>query len=247
MADPTLGVVFVAALITAVATGIGALPLLVARRVSRRWLGLANAVAAGLMLAACHALIVEGFGFNPLRTVAGIVLGLVFIVAAGQVLRRHDRLEIAEVKDADARRIVLIIGIMTLHSAAEGIGVGVAYGGDEALGRFITAAIALHNIPEGLAIALVMVPRGASVANAAGWSIVSSLPQPLLAVPAFVLVAAFVPLLPLGLGIAAGAMIWMVFAELMPEANERVSPAMVGIAVTLAFAAMLSLQMLFAG
>jgi zinc transporter ZupT len=71
----------------------------------------------------------------------------------------------------------------------------------------IAIAIAVHNIPEGLAISLVLVPRGASVRSAAGWSIFSSLPQPLLAVPAYLFVEAFVGTLPAALGFAAGAMV----------------------------------------
>jgi len=55
----------------------------------------------------------------------------------------------------------------------------------------------VHNIPEGLAISLVLVPRGASVRSAAWWSVFSSLPQPLMAVPAYVFVEEFGRLLPL--------------------------------------------------
>lgn len=237
-------VVFLAALVTALATGLGALPLLWSRAVNGRSLALGNAVAAGLMLAACHSLIVEGFAVEATRTLLGIVAGVGFIVVASRVLHGHDELAIANVDGADARKILLIIGIMTVHSAAEGIGVGVAYGGGRELGDFITLAIALHNVPEGLAISLVMVPRGASVLKAAGWSVFSSLPQPLLAVPAFLFVLVFQPWLPVGLGLAAGAMLWMVFAELLPDANEGAPPSLVGIVVTLAFAAMLLVTLL---
>ena len=244
MADPSVLLVFVAALITAIATGLGALPLALARRVEARWLALGNAVAAGLMLAACYSLIVEGFAFHAPRTLGGLVAGVLLIVLASRYLHAHDGVDIAQVQGADAKKILLIVGIMTAHSAAEGIGVGVAYGGGRELGDFITIAIALHNVPEGLAIALIMVPRGASVTSAAGWSIFSSLPQPLLAVPAFLFVLAFEPWLPVGLGVAAGAMLWMVFSELLPEAHEAVRSETVGVVVTLAFSAMLGVTLL---
>ena len=122
--------------------------------------------------------------------------------------------------------------------------VGVSFGGSDALGLFIAVAIAVHNVPEGLAISLVLVPRGASVGAAAGWSVVSSLPQPLMALPAFAFVEVFDPVLPYGLGFAAGAMAWMVAAELLPEARRNASTSRVGAAVALSFAAMLLFQAL---
>ena len=108
----------------------------------------------------------------------------------------------------------------------------------------IALAIAVHNIPEGLAISLVLVPRGVGWIRAALWSIFSSLPQPLMAVPAFVFVAMFQPLLPYGLGFAGGAMIWMVFSELMPDALEEASSNLVAVVVTLSIVAMIAFQVL---
>ena len=244
MMEPTVPLVFVAAMITALATGLGALPLLAGRGVNGRWLGIGNAVAAGLMLAACYSLIVEGFEFSALHTLGGVVAGVGLIMIANRWLKRHDGLSIANVQGADATKVLLIIGIMTAHSAAEGVGVGVAYGGGRELGDFITIAIALHNVPEGLAIALIMVPRGATVTKAALWSIFSSLPQPLLAVPAFLFVLAFQPWLPVGLGLAAGAMLWMIFSELLPEASGDMGHESLGAVVVLAFAAMLGVTLL---
>ncbi len=102
----------------------------------------------------------------------------------------------------------------------------------------------VHNIPEGLAISLVLVPRGTSVSSAAGWSIFSSLPQPLLAVPAFLFVDTFMSVLPVALGFAAGAMVWMVLGELVPEALETASAKVVALAGGTAFALMLGFQLL---
>lgn len=243
--EPTVLLVFIAALITALATGLGALPLLIARAGSVRLVALGNAVAAGLMLAATFSLMVEGFDFSPTRTLTGVIAGVGLIVLADRWLKSRGDVSVAHMQGADARRVLLIMGIMTAHSAAEGIGVGVSYGGGRELGDFITIAIALHNIPEGLAIALVMVPRGAGVGRAALWAIGSSLPQPLLAVPAFLFVLAFAPWLPVGLGLAAGAMLWMVFAELLPEAAAELPHSLLGTVVTLAFAAMMGVTLLF--
>ena len=243
-AAPTVFMVFVAALVTALATGLGALPLLWSRAGQGRWLAAGNAVAAGLMLAACYSLVAEGFEVDAPRTLAGILLGVGGIVMANRFLHRHEDVSIAHVEGADGRKILLIVGIMTAHSAAEGIGVGVAYGGGRELGDFITLAIALHNVPEGLAISLIMVPRGATVLRAAFWSVFSSLPQPLLAVPAFLFVLSFQPWLPVGLGVAAGAMLWMVFSELLPEASEVAKSETVGVIVTVAFTLMLGVTLM---
>jgi len=85
------------------------------------------------------------------------------------------------------------------------------------------------------------VPKGTKTWKVGLWSIFTSLPQPLMAVPAFLFVFFFAPMLPVGLGLAAGAMIWMVFAELIPDAYEGgASGAAIGIAVTLAFVALLA-------
>ncbi|MGD2070431.1 MAG: ZIP family metal transporter, partial [Gemmatimonadota bacterium] len=152
--------------------------------------------------------------------------------------------EVGQLRGADARKALLIVGVMTLHSFAEGMGVGVSFGGEEGFGIFVSAAIAVHNIPEGLAISLVLVPRGVSVAKAGFWSVFSSVPQPLIAVPAFLLVSWFTPFLPVGLGMAAGAMIWMVVSELFPDAYENSRSEAAATATTIAVVAMLILQWL---
>lgn len=228
--------------LTAVVTGLGAMPFLFIKNINRWWLSIFHAGAAGLMLGASHNLVQEGVHLEPYRTFLGILLGLGLIVAADWLISRRGKVDLGDLEGADARKALLILGIMTAHSFAEGIGVGVSFGGGGKLGLFITAAIAIHNIPEGLAVSLVLVPRGTKVWKAALWGIFTSLPQPLMAVPAFLFVSAFEPFLPVGLGLAAGAMIWMVFAQLIPDALEDASAGEVGIAVTLAFAALLAFQ-----
>ncbi|MFQ5680010.1 MAG: ZIP family metal transporter [Gemmatimonadota bacterium] len=240
--------VFLFALATAVATGLGVLPFVFFRRSAQRWHGVSNAAAAGLMLAASFRLFDEGATYGLARMLLGLLLGLWFILSSHRVLeRRRDVLQMGSLRGADAVKGLMFVGIMTLHSLTEGVGVGVAFGGGLELGLFITAAIAVHNVPEGLAISLVLVPRGESVWRAASWSVFSSLPQPLLAVPAFLFVEVFRPLLPVGLGFAGGAMLWMVFAEIVPEALRETSRGSVAVAVTLAAAAMVAIQTVLAG
>jgi zinc transporter ZupT len=244
----TAWLVLVAATITAVATGFGAFPFLFIDEMDNRWLGVGNAIAAGLMLGASIGLVWEGVtlqdvGQPAVRVIVGMVIGVVLVYLAHRFLQNRDEeFSIGEVQGANAVQMLMIVGVMTAHSFAEGIGVGVAYGDGSTFGVFISAAIAVHNIPEGLAISLVLIPRGASVMRAALWSMFSSLPQPLMAVPAFLFVLVFRPLLPVGLGLAAGAMLWMVWRELLPEATEELPAKWAYPAAGLATLAMLAFQ-----
>jgi zinc transporter ZupT len=241
MIETSLWTVFFAALATAIATGLGALPFLVVRDMSRRWEAIGNAVAAGLMIAASLGLIREGLNIGVWRTLLGMGLGAVFMLVSHKLIDDHNHFAVGQLRGADARKALLIVGVMTLHSAAEGIGVGVSFGGGQELGLLMTVAIAIHNVPEGLAISLVLVPRGVSVAMAAWWSVFSSLPQPLLAIPAFLFVAVFEPVLPVGLGLAAGAMLWMTMREMIPEALGEASRSSVFGAVAASILAMAGL------
>jgi zinc transporter ZupT len=235
--------VFVAALLTALATGLGALPLLFARASDRRALGIANALASGVMLGASVSLTLEALDRSGRTTAVGVVAGVAFILVVSRFLHApHREFELGSLRGDDAVKALLIVAVMTVHSVAEGVGVGAAFGGGETLGILIAVAIAVHNIPEGLAISLVLVPRGTSVHAAAGWSIFSSLPQPLLAVPAFLFVAAFEGVLPAALGFAAGAMGWMVARELLPEALEQAPARAVAATAIASFVAMLAFQ-----
>lgn len=248
-----VALVFLYGLITAATTALGALPFAFVRSVSRRAVAYSNAVAAGLMLGACFQLVVEGAGYGVPQTSAGALLGVAFILATQRWLRDRDvdvgtlagsgsRAGTGAGAAADGRRMVLIVVVMTVHSMAEGVAVGSAFGGGERLAILITAAIAVHNVPEGLAITAVLRPRGVGLLACAGWSFFSSLPQPLLAVPAFLFVDTVRPALPYGLGFAAGAMIFMVLVELLPEAYEEGRKPAVGLMVSISLVAMIVLQ-----
>jgi zinc transporter ZupT len=240
LGDVTL--VFVAALATALATGLGALPFAFFSLQGTQWLGRANALAAGVMLGAGLSLLIEGSDRSAGRTALGALAGVLFVHLAQKLLERAGTPDLGQLSGADARKALLIVAVMTVHSASEGIGVGASFGGGENLGIVIAIAIAVHNVPEGLAISLVLVPRGTRVAVAAGWAVFSSLPQPLLAVPAFVFVEEFSGLLPAGLGFAAGAMIWMLARELVPEAASQISKAEVAGVGAVACVAMVVFQ-----
>ena len=233
--------VFIFGLITALATGLGAVPFAFLKDVSARTVAHAEAIASGLMLGASFGLIIEGTKHGAWQTLAGAATGVLFILAGHRFLEGRE-VSIGDIRGRSAKQILLILGIMTVHSFSEGVAVGVAFGGGEKLATLITIAIAVHNIPEGLAISAVMRPKGASVAACAGWSVFSSLPQPLMAVPAFIFVESFRPFLPYGLGFAAGAMVFMVFLELLPEAYKKCGKAPVGLLVSLTLGAMILFQ-----
>ncbi len=235
--------VFAYALITALATSLGALPFAFIRTLSPRVSAFSNATAAGLMLGASFGLVVEGTQHGGWATFTGAVAGVLFILLAQRVMGDHGHeTEFLGARGAGARRMLIVIVIMTVHSFAEGAAVGVSFGGGRALATAITLAVAVHNIPEGLAVSAVMRPQGASILSCMWWSFVSSVPQPLAAVPAFLFVSRSTAALPYGLGFAAGAMVFMVLVELLPEAYEREVARSVAVVTSLTLLGMLLVQ-----
>jgi len=240
--------------ISALSTGLGVLPLVISPNLNSYWIGVTNAVASGMMIAASYSLITEGCEFDEpddesditstLRTAIGTILGLVFIVGTKSFLDRHEDLTVGNLAGADARKVLLIIFVMTLHSFSEGIGIGVSFGGSNGseLGVFISTSLAVHNVPEGMAVAIVLLPRKISKLTAALWCILTSIPQPLMAVPAFLFVHSFIPFLPVGLGFAGGAMAWVAIFELLQEAYEDTDFITTGLVSSTSLGVMLALQ-----
>lgn len=252
--EPTIHTVFYYGWISAISTGFGVMPLCFVREMKDYWIGVSNAIAAGMMFAASYSLFLEGCTFHDnndnsrlsptVRTGLGCLLGLLFILGTKNFLDQNEDVKLGSLSGADTKKIMLIVFVMTLHSFSEGVGIGVSFGGEHgsSLGMFISASLAVHNIPEGLAVAIVLLPRKVSKATAAIWCVVTSLPQPLMAVPAFMFVHSFLPLLPVGLGFAGGAMMWVAFMELLLEAYEDTDAVTTGFASTLALAIMISIQ-----
>ncbi|XP_031271597.1 putative zinc transporter At3g08650 isoform X2 [Pistacia vera] len=231
----------------AAATGLGAVPFFFVE-LNPQWAGICNGMASGVMLAASFDLIQEGQGHGAGNWVMiGILSGGIFILLCKKFLERYGEVSMLDIKGADATKVVLVIGIMTLHSFGEGSGVGVSFAGSKGFsqGLLVTLAIAVHNIPEGLAVSMVLASRGVSPQNAMLWSIITSLPQPIVAVPSFICADAFNKFLPFCTGFAAGCMIWMVVAEVLPDAFKEASPSPVASAATLSVAFMEALSTLF--
>lgn len=236
---------FVAATITMLATGIGGIPFIFVRKFPEVLARLGWAMAGGMMLAASvFNLIMPGVadgGFTPVAI--GILVGALFFGLATKWLDNHE-FEVSGLSGAGAKRIILVLGTMFVHSFPEGLAVGVAYGsGEEGLGLLMAIAISIHNIPEGVAVSLPLRAEGVSGWKCVGWSIFSSLPQPLAAIPAYLAVIVFRPILPYAFGFAAGAMIFLVMSEMIPESRatekQRVSSAGAGMG---GFLAMMLIQ-----
>ncbi len=151
-------------------------------------------------------------------------------------------------KSFGSRREILIFVAMSFHSVPEGIAVGVGYASEELvadadnLGSNIALAIAIHNIPEGLAVAIPMRARGASILRCAVAAFLTSVPQPVAAVPATLMVWFFHPLMVPLLGLAAGAMIFLVVGELIPDALDKRSSYEVAWAFLTGFCLMVFVQ-----
>lgn len=158
----------------------GCLPVLAVRVDEQKSVALSSALAAGFMLGASAGLFYEGALNSPPNTVFGALLGIGFIWATRAFLGHRREAHIGTLRGARGITALMVIGVMTVHSLAEGIAIGVSLAGDESLGVLIAIAIAIHNIPEGVTVSLAMVPFGESARSAAAWSIFSSLPQPLI-------------------------------------------------------------------
>jgi len=243
--------VFWYAWMTAMSTGLGAVPFIIVKKLNDRWLGLSNAMAAGMMLSASGSLVFEGCSLKPLNAAfteaqlvgIGVLSGFVFIILTKKVLDDYEDVSFGALDGLDAKKALLIMAVMTCHSFAEGVGIGVSFGStSDHLGLFVSASLAIHNIPEGVAICLVLIPRGLSVAQGSLWAIMSSSPQPVMAVVAFWFVDKFIPILPIGLGFAAGAMTYVALFELAHEASEQIDTFQTILVISMSAYAMVLMQ-----
>lgn len=246
--------VFMYGWLTCITTGLGALPFVFIRydAVGETALAVANAAAGGMMLAASGSMLVEAHehcGPKDWQIMAGLAVGALFI-RCSERLHPPDEgedgesdvvaLHYALLERRHVRKAMLIFIVMFCHSAAEGVAVGVAFSKrlrDE-FGIYVTLLLSVHNVPEGLAVALVLVPRGVSAPLASFIAILTSVPQPLLALASFLFVDAFQGLLPLGLAFAAGAMIYVCLHELLNEAAEQLGWRTALVTTSISFAAM---------
>lgn len=216
-------------LVAGLMTAVGAVPLLFLRRPSKSMEAMLLSFAAGVMLAASFfSLIIPGVAVleadGASQAVAAGVMATAVLLGASiiGVLNRYapvDMLAIGPVGARHlARRIWLFVIAITLHNFPEGAAVGVSFGAADISQGYSTAmGIGIQNMPEGLAVAAAMGSLGYGRWACFVGALCSGLVEPVGGLIGAALVASAPDLMPWGLGLAAGAMIYVVTAEIIPH------------------------------
>lgn len=205
---------------TALATGLGAIPVFFLGERAEVLRPALLGLAAGVMtVASISGLLLPGLDEGSAVTVgAGVAVGVLFLLAVRGLLE-HRHPHAPPVTSASPRTSILVFVVLFAHSLPEGFAIGTAYASDTAgLSLFVILAIAVQNIPEGTSVAIPMASAGFSRARQFWVAVATSAPQPLGAVIAFLLVEQIEALLPFSFGFAAGAMLALVAVELLPQA-----------------------------
>ncbi|MFN8536417.1 MAG: ZIP family metal transporter [Thermomicrobiales bacterium] len=213
-------------------TALGAALVLFTRRMDQRLLDAAQGFAAGVMMAASvwslllPAIELAGERGDPpwLPATIGLLLGAAFLRLADATLP-HLHLgqpaSAAEGPPTTWRRTTLLVLAITLHNIPEGLAVGVAFGASSALGAAVALAlgIGLQNLPEGLAVAMPLRREGLSRGRSFWYGQLSAIVEPIAAVLGAAATLLVRPILPYTLAFAAGAMLYVVVEELIPESQ----------------------------
>ncbi|MCB1173776.1 MAG: ZIP family metal transporter [Leptospiraceae bacterium] len=227
------GTALIGTLIAGFATGLGALPVYLQREFSRATLDIGMGFSAGVMLVASFvALILPGFeearlifsGWAaPLTVLAGLVAGYLGIIGFHELWpHEHVRKESDMQHDRRLSRVALIVMAIALHNVPEGLAVGVGFGGgNDDSGLLLALAIAVQNMPEGLVVAIGLVSEGSSRNRAFWMALLSGLVEPVAAVIGFTATAVTQAVLPIALGFAGGAMLFVICQEMLPELFQQ--------------------------
>jgi ZIP family zinc transporter len=229
------------------ATGIGACAVFALRRPSQQTLDVLLGFTAGIMLAATmFSLLVPAIDRGSyLSVVAGFTVGGMFILALDRFVPHiHERFhERGEGNSDSRRRSFMIVAALAIHNIPEGMAVGVAFAaGGPGLGVPIALAIGIQNIPEGFAAAAPLLTAGVSRRKAAAIGILTGAIEPVAAFVAFAAVSVFGTLLAPALAFAAAAMLYVVVDELIPESHARGFERPVTVALFAGFIVMMTLD-----
>jgi len=232
MSPLTLG--FLGSLAAGLMTGVGALPVLFGHLPSERARDALLGFAAGVMLAASFfsliipaleaATVLYGEGAWPAGiAVAGILMGMGLMGLLNEHLP-HEHFTGAHEGPVSPtlRRIWLFVIAITIHNFPEGVAVGVGFGtGDIGHGLSLAIGIGLQNAPEGLAVAVALIGERYAPLRAAGIALATGLVEPVGGLAGAALVSVSQPLMPWGLAFAAGAMLYVISHEIIPETHRR--------------------------
>ena len=249
-----------ATLFTWFLTALGAATVYLAKDVSRRMLDGMLGFAAGVMVAASYwSLLAPAIEMSEGKGMPGYVPAVIGFLAGGIFLRLIDRTlphlhlflptEAAEGIKTKWRRTTLLVLAITLHNIPEGLAVGVAFG---ALAADIPSAslagamalaigIGIQNFPEGMAVSIPLRREGISRLKSFWYGQLSAVVEPIAGVLGAVAVILAEPLLPYALAFAAGAMIFVVVEELVPE-SQKIHSHEATAGVMLGFAVMMTLD-----
>ncbi|PKM37093.1 MAG: hypothetical protein CVV06_07685 [Gammaproteobacteria bacterium HGW-Gammaproteobacteria-10] len=222
---------FLASILAGLATGVGALPALFFTEISKNLFNSLLGAAAGVMLAAtAFSLLVPSIDYgnqiwpgNGLWVASlGMMIGALFLHFADRKLPHIHFDSIADQHLNSLNKIWLFIIAITIHNFPEGMSVGVSFGsGDMKNGIVLATAIALQNIPEGLAVALPLVGLGYNKWKAVGIATLTGLVEPVGGLLGITMVTIFTPVLPIAMGFAAGAMLFVISEEIIPETHSE--------------------------
>ena len=241
-----------ASLLAGLATGVGALPAIFFKNVPDRVLNTALGGAAGVMLAATSfSLIIPGIehgnllwpGYGVYVVAFGILFGAFFLDFVDRVLP-HEHFTLGhEGPSSRMKRIWLFIIAITIHNFPEGLAVGVGFGGgDIANGTSLAIGIGLQNMPEGLAVALPLLGLGYSRLKAISIATLTGLVEPVGGALGIFSVTVFQPILPLGMAFAAGAMLFVISDEIIPETHAKGRSRLATFGIVTGFVIMMSLD-----
>lgn len=234
--DPIISAGFLGSLLAGMATGLGAIPAYFFKRPSDEQQNLLLGFAAGVMLAASFfslilpAIEVARDGGSSrmlasLQIVVAVLLGALVIAKLNDWIPPLDKIGVGPpgIASASVRRIWLFVAAITLHNFPEGMAVGVSFGsGDMDQGRVTALGIGLQNIPEGLAVAVALTTIGYTRGKAVLIAAMSGLVEPIAGLIGVGLVTVAQAFLPWGLGIAGGAMVYVVASDIIPDAHQRI-------------------------
>lgn len=242
---PEVVILLLAASGTALATGIGAIPVFLLGTRAERLTPILLGFAVGVMgVAAIAGLLIPAAREGPAAAVlAGLAVGVAFLV----LVRRHRPPDAGFMgrTGPGTRTSALVFLVLFVHSVPEGLAIGTAFASDRTgLSSFVILAIAIQNVPEGTSVAIPMARAGFGRARQFWAAVATSAPQPIGALLAFIAVEEVSGLLPLSFGFAAGAMLALIAVEMLPTAYSRSVRAAPSAGIALGAALMLALSLL---